>query len=421
MAALVIAGRLGNALTGASFTSSPAADALFPFSKLSDGVPGARGKFGSLTAAPSITADIDMLRGEGTFEAGDLAADGWTAVLGGSGVADVDTSPVHSGTYSLVLDAGSGLASCYNDVTVRAGQRLRIDIWLRADGASGEIDLRCRNLNTGNWLNPAGIGGGDWLPVDGPIFTHTITDIWTNYTFDFQVESTAACGGPLTTLRFQILNDVASSVAWADDFVLIPGVSFSSVHGHNIDPRSAPQLRASTDNFGTSDVLIASPTLRQPTFYSAFGVAYYRYWRQLFADTNTGGGAIWEGEWVLGDALTLESGPLYPVRAGYRDAQLRVPMRWGSAPIGVGPAYPLRTIPLNLRGHSVAERDVILAEIFHRSHGGVPVVVVPHDDDGHTEVIYGLLSEELPHEWWMADGVDLQTSIAELPLPYVTP
>jgi hypothetical protein len=51
---------------------------------------------------------------------------------------------------------------------------------------------------------------------------------------------------------------------------------------------SAFQLRASTDNFSASNVLIASPALASSAMSATFGSASYRYWRFQFTKSAAG-------------------------------------------------------------------------------------------------------------------------------------
>jgi hypothetical protein len=403
-------------------TANPIADTLFPTTALYDRHPDRIFKYGSLTSAPTLTADIDMLQGAGGFESWTGGSPvGWTEANAGTGDVtqqSVSGTLVHSGLFSARFAAGDTSASVYKDVVVRAGGRYSISIALRGDAGLGQARLFCRNQNTGNYLNGGAWGAASNEMVIGPTAAaYTVTDHASDPTAaDFQVESAAACGSPLTTLRFQIVNDNATTVAWADSFSLIPGVSFASVHGHNIDPRSAPTVRASTDNFAVDDDLIATPSVIKPAFYADFSVQYYRYWRLAFADTNSA--AIYIGEWVLGEH-TIFRGPALPLQVNYSDQQVRVPHRFGAPSVyGMGQSQ-LTSVPMTVRCEDMTERTAFMTE-WQRTQGGYPVVVVPHDGDSHTDVIYGLMADALPHSWATKRFVTLSTEIEPLPLPLIT-
>ncbi len=390
-------------------TASPSADSLFPTTALYDRHPGRIFKFGSLTAAPTLTTDIDMVQGHGGFELGDLTLDGWTAAVSGAGVTGLTITQQRTGNYGVELDASAGgIASVYRDIVVRSGSLLKLTVWLKTDGV-GIARGRIRNQQTGNYWD-----GASWTAAATP-WASSGTAVYDDEITTIPTEDLATCGGPLTTLRVEIYNADPGKV-WADDISLIPGVSFASVHGHNIDGRSAPVLRASTDNFVASDVLISTPTLVQPSFYSTFTRAYYRYWRIAFVDTNSA--AIYLGEWVLGDPESFR-GPALPLQANYSAQQVRVPHRFGAPAVYAMGTSELTAVPMTVRCESYADRLAFMQE-WKRTLGGYPVVVVPHDGDSHTDVIYGLMSDALPHSWATKRFVTLSTEIEPLPLPLIT-
>lgn len=413
--------------TGNGVTASPSADALFPTTKLYDGYPGDIFKFGSLTSAPTLTADLDMIAGVGGFESWTGGSPiGWTEADAGTGDVtqqSVSGTLVHSGNFSARYAAGDTSASTYLDLVVRAGQRLAFTIALRGDGGLGGVTMSIRNQQTGNYLN-----GGAWDPAVNEVITgptdasYTVFDPTSDPTACvFTVEDFATVGGPLTTIRIQLLNDRPTTIGWADSFSIWPVINFASIHGHNIDPRSAPVFRASTDNFSSSNVSIATPTVVKPALYSSFTAqTLYRYWRVAFADTNSA--AIYVGEWVLGEATTMTAGPMYPYEPTYSAQQVRVPRRFGAPNVYAMGSQALRTVPLKIQCTSLASRTEFFQE-WNRCLDGTPVVVVPYTGTGHTDVVLGLLPETMDHSWQLASAsrnvMNFATSVTELPLPLV--
>lgn len=416
MGMLVLAGEMMNALSGGTFSSSPAAHASFPFSDLADGDPGTIGRFGSLTAAPLVYVDLDMLRGNGgaeSFTGG--VPDGWTEANTGTGDVTQEGSLVHSGIGAFRLAAGTGVASAYIDVEVRAGQKLYLNWWARADGAGGEGHLRVRNLSTGSHLKED--AGWTTSPVD--LFPQTGTT-YVESELTFTVESMEACGRATVTLRIQILEETASRVSYFDDIILVPYVDFFSVHGHNIDPRSTLTLQGSAaPTSGYADIVV--PTVRRRAFYATFDEVAYHYIRMQFAETNQGSGALWFGEAVVGKAYELLRGPRYTLRRTFADPRVALARPVG-APANVGRGrFEQGTVPMTFRcGES--QRLDFFNEVYVRSLGGHPAVVVPSTLDN--EVFYGVLDANHGEEWAarrVGGGyLDYSTTIDELALPLVT-
>jgi hypothetical protein len=416
---LWLGGQKANAIeTGAGVTASPSADSLFPTTALYDRHPDRVFKFGSLTSAPSLTFDLDMLGGTGSFETTSGFPVGWTVEVTGTGAVTQSTTHVSAGTYAAKLAGGSGTAAIYRDVTCRVGMTFKLSCWLYAD-ATGIADVYVTDLLTGKyWTGSAWDATPQvWVQQATPGASSSSTVVTVD---DFDTIQAA-----VTVIRVRFENPQAASEVWADAVEMLPGVNFCSVHGHNIDPRSAPTLRTSTDNFASSDDLRATFDLRQPAFYAYLGsqfkttAGYIRYWRILFAGTNsTTSGAIYVGEVVLGEVLELR-GPALPLQANYSDQQVQVPRRFGAPAIYGFGSHELRSYPLTIRCESTDDRDEFFNE-WRRTIGGYPVVVVPHDGDGHADVVYGQLEDALPHSWATKRFVTLSTTINELPLPLVT-
>jgi hypothetical protein len=416
MGMLVLAGEMMNALSGATFGSSPSAHASFPFSELSDGDPGTIGKFGSLTADPFVYADIDILRGTGGAEnfVGAMQV-GWTKVVTGTATVTQEGTLFHSGIGAFRLSAGNGVASGYIDVEVRAGQKLFLGWWSRSDGAGGEAKIRVRNIHTGMHLKED--AGWTTSPVD--LFPQTGT-VYTEGALGFTVESMTACRQAKVTLRIQILEENASKVSYFDDIILVPYIDTCSIHGHNIDPRSSLTLQAS-DVFNSGYVSIATLDVRRRAFYQTFDEQAYRFWKLLFSETNQGSGAIWMAEWVLGKAHQLERGPNYPLRRTFADPRIQLARPVGAAGNVARGQFEQGTVPLTFRCKESQRLD-FYNEVFVRSLGGHPAVVVPSTLDD--EVFYGILAGEHGEEWQLRTAsrgyLDYSTSIDELALPIVT-
>lgn len=421
MSVLCLAGQRFNLLENATtVTLSTAADSLFPATNLYDRNPASIFKFGSLTSDPTITFDLDQLGDTGGFETASGFPVGWTEVNTGTSDVTRDTIIFDTGAASAKFTSsgggGAGIASAIKDITMRSNQRAHLYWALAGDAGLGRQEIRVRNQQTGYFLVDNSLPATVWDAGDNEL------DFVTGDTFQsengvFQVQDFTACGGATTTVRIELQNANNGTVGQADSLHMDPAVNFCSIHGHNIDTRNTVTVESSDDN--SAWTVRGTFTVRKPSMYVSFSTIYARYWRVKFTGTNsTASGPIWIGELVLGDAQTLSTGPLYPMSVGYRDYQIRVPMRWGDQAYGLGQAFT-RSLPLNLQATSMTNRLEIL-EVFERSRGGHPLVIVPHNADSHTDVIYGRLATDLPHDWLTRSIAKITTSVEELPFPFVT-
>lgn len=422
MSVLVAAGPYQNLLeTALTVTASPAADSLFPTTKLYDRNPGQAFKFGSSTADPTLTFDVDRLLGTGGFEDVTFPPTGWTEADTGTGDVLRDTVTFNTGVASARFDAGSGLASLYYDVTVRTGQKLQLSYDARGDAGVGRMKLTVRNLQTGNYCVGAGAPATVWQSAANELSSVSGT-VWTSFSWNITVEPYSTVGAATTVLRLEFRNDNVATSAWTDTVLLLPAVGFASIHGHNIDPRMTTTLRSSTDNFSGSNTQEATFTLGQPSFYTKLSaVVYRRYWRVLFTGTqSTRSGAIYIGELYLGEILTLATGAAYSLNLTPSDPRITIPRRVGAPAYYQLSQFEQRTCPITFRCETYARQLEVMNEVFLRCRGGAPLVCVPHDSDSFTDVYYGCLSGDLPKSWQTKNYVTLQTQVEELAFPLVT-
>lgn len=423
MSILWLGGELSNALEGGTFSGSPAANALLPFSSVADGDPSSVGRFGSLTADPWISCDLDILKGTGGGEIfsggspGSAATVAWTEANTGTGDVTQEAAITHSGSFAIRCAAGTGVASCYADVSVRAGDTYLLTGWCRTT-AGGLATVRARNLHTGRWYS-AGFG---WSDTEGEVFTEAGTT-YVEFAQEMTIEDMETCQRPVVTLRIQLIEEIATATSYFDDVELMPKVNFLYVGGHNITPRNGLiELRGSEDNFVANDVLLDDDIQPlQPSFYKdlrSLALGAYRYLRLQFVDTNVGGGPIYMGEWWLGQLRELQ-GALYPMRRGFTAPQVRIPHR-----IGAGAVYGLGTSEQRAASLQFLldkdNRDTFFREVYLRSLTGAPGVLVQTTATGHTECMLGRLSPDLSEEWQTRSVCSASISFEELAFPLVT-
>lgn len=394
MSCLILAGGEYNLLARtAGVVPSPSEDALFPPTRLYDGRAGWIFKFGSLTADPKLTCDLDLLASLGGFEVAGTPPGGWTDASSGGATVTSTTSTPFTGSRCAEFDAGAGVgfAKITKDISVRSNEKLRIQLRVRpmSTSTAKSLDLQIRDLRTGKYLQP----GLTWAA--GEIAALTLTgadDAWSaQQAIQFTVDTVANTLNDSTLLRITLLytGSIANDKIRADEMFVIPAVDFASLHGTQIiDPLNAITLRSSTDNFSGSDTAEATFTLRPGACYVKLGSPVYRqYWRVKFTGTNsTATGAIGLGEWVLGQAVTLAKAPAYSPRLVPSHAQIR-----GGLPLGGSYAYGLGGQPrtdLELQwGWEESQHTDWLNELFLRSPGGEPMVIVPSDTEGEVYLV----------------------------------
>lgn len=296
MSMYFLAGRYFNLVgRGPGTLSSTSADALFPLANLYDGQPGRPFRFASAAAGVILKKDVNAITNPG-FETSTLS--GWTdRKLGTGTVAETTTAAeVHSGTKAADLTGTdtSNYGALSQDITVQPGELWKLDCWIRATVAgTGKVFLQ--NLTTGKFYS-----AGAWGAAQAEATSHNTTT-YTNKTVNFTIEDYDTVGDDSCTLRITLYCD--DGEACFDDVLLIPGVNFTSVHGHNLGP-IAPVLASSDDDSAYTTRI--SPTVKRGAFYGYDStVQYARYWRLTFGGTNLS--AIYVGEWVLGRARRSET------------------------------------------------------------------------------------------------------------------
>jgi hypothetical protein len=360
-------------------------DALYAKDRLGDGRPFWPFRFGTLGADRQITIDGNLLINSviGSWTAGTPAS--WTEAnaSGGDVVETTVGAEVHGGTGSAAkfVPGASGTAQLQQDVIVRAGERLNIEAWLLSDGTGGVMRFRIYNPHSAHYLKT----DGTWASTTEDLFTEAGGN-YSQKTKAFTVESQATLRSELTTLRIIGICNSANKVGFLDDVTLWPDLDFASVHGHNLDAGIVAEWRHSTDAFGSSNDLVggAAVPVYRPSFYSAPATGSTRRWHRLKAvGTNSAAaGAIYYGEAVLGQRLSLVAHPAFPMRIEPMLPTLRGRMGVSANLIELhGRAIPRRlTLPFDYAG--IPEYQEARDAVYQRTLEGFhPLVIVPDDAD----------------------------------------
>jgi hypothetical protein len=298
------------------------------------------------------------------------------------------------------------------DVTVKSGQNLKIDLWAMVSGGS-TAGVRVYNPQTGRYLVA---GGASWSSTPTEVLTTTSTTYF-NLTQQFAMESFAACGyRDLTTLRIIIGAVGGGGSSFFDDVTLYPGTNFASIHGHNLDPTLSLELRSDSAAFagaGTLESTFAQPVVVPAAYLLLGSTKYLRYWRLKAVGTPTAAQEI--GEAAICEVRQPLEHYETPVHSGSRWDRQSSATPGGERHVHKRSKWQVRTRAFTYHFESQAAYDDGM-ELFHlRSEGDTyPAIVVP--DTALSTVIHGRLRAEFPDSRVLPDlYVDVPVELEESP------
>lgn len=407
---LYLAGELFN-LVGrgpGAITLSPAADPLFPTSKLYDRKTGRIFRFASIGTDGHVTVDINQAPNPG-FEISTLAS--WLEENGGSGATSEGAgAEVHSGSKSLKCVAGSGFASRYIRARAYPGELWGASHWARTV-TSGQGVSRILNEDTGHYYV-----GGAWQPAAGDASLQVATSYGSSpFTTLFQVEDWDTCKQkPWVTLRFTLR--ASAGTACFDDVVFAPLVNFCSIHGHNLGP-IAPELRSDDAAFAGAGTKQADMIVRRPAFYSYLQAPVFApQWRVRFVGTPLE--PIYLGQLVLGYARTSPVAPAWGYSNDFEFPQERQDSPGGETFVyGISDEAPVM-LNMDFAPDGVTELVGVRDEIYKACKGGGwPLIVVPIEDE--PAVHYGRVAPGLSVGRSFVASSETQLTLQEGPFPVV--
>lgn len=415
MALYYLAGTGYNQLTRMVTAASPeSASSLYPIANLYDGAPVKPFMFN--TAGTSGYIDFDMQQiPNGTMEStfsGGLPASGWAK--SGTVTCARDTVVFNEGAASANLTAAGGSGDgIYYDWSVRPGEILVMGAQVRSDAGGATFRGRIRNMSTGNYLNTSNA----WQAAAVNRIVST-SSTWNTFSSQVTVESYAACGyQDRVTIRLEFTYGSAPiNDAWVDGVLCYPIINFASIHGHNIQPNTAPiELRADTTT--TPTTVRGTFTLAHPTMFVTFSNVLVRYWR-LFFTNDPLLNPTWIGELVLGQYSTARRRQNYGQDYGLIDPQDRVNMDVGQFASYLRTMRGRRQVQMNFRlndSDDYAEQK----EIAERSRNGAyPILAVVESGDT-TTAIMGRIDPTWRHSRVTKNMRDTSWLLDELPFPVV--
>jgi hypothetical protein len=384
MSFLYLTGSRFNLFSVGTVSEDPAGHAYGAITKLYDSDPGSPHIF-SGTSDDSYFRVRQNRLSNGGFETASLS--GWTNGSAGTGSA-AETSvgaEVNSGTKAAKLDGSSGVnyGSLSQTVTVSAGEAFQITAWIKVASAGADQGLvYVQNLRTGKYLTAAAA----WQTTRTFCIGHS-TATYTQKDLQFSVESFDACRVDTMPLKIEIYCE--SGPAYFDDILLVSGVTFAGIFGHNYGPVS-PLVQSSDD--GSAWTTRSTMTIRRPAFYSTFSIVYAEYWQILLSGTNHE--APYTGEAVLGQYQTAATSQDW----GF-SIEDEIPGVRNTGPSGRASVYSFSRDPRQLLTMTVgprsltAARDLTGALWLRSEQGRYPVVAVPIDTE--SDVIFGRMMEPM--------------------------
>lgn len=385
---LVLPGIYANILSrpNTTLSASQTPSSLYPISRIANGRPSQVFIFPAVAADDYVQADINQVP-NGTFEDGFTSGvpDGWTDDSSGTGAVAEETSSAliadGSGSGLQLTNGASGFGAAYVDVQFISGESVTLDTFAATDDGSEPATLEIQNLETGNYLT----SGGVWQASQADVRTEAGTSL-TQATLEFTLEAFSVTRRHLTTLRIRPHMDGVSSGGtqhnW-DNILIYPGVTFASLHGHNLDPKVVPSLEHdkvstfdSTDLTDEGDFTVDEGPV---AYISLASTVYDRFWRvpQFTGTQSTATGSIEIGEAVLGQATTLSRNPAHSgFDVAYEIPQEELASRVSGEQWRIKHSkYRQRVVGVSFR-HRLTHQTQFLNELIDRTNDGVDPVVV---------------------------------------------
>lgn len=384
--------------TRAVVTPTPAQDSLFPKAHLSDGRVDRFFRFGSTASQYDLAVTLDrILNGNlDTWASGTPTS--WTkTIVAGDPTITEEVTLVRSGSAAKYTgDSGDDEAELTQDFDVVAGERLRIDGWMRGDAT---IPARARlfNRQTGKYLQSNGTWG-----AAADLFTETPAT-YANKVLSFAVETFAETQVRDMQLRLRLWATGNGAAYW-DDWFVFPRCDLFALFGHNLSRGWTVQIRADA-----GATLLDTMTVRRQSFFRKLSALENRrdYTIRLIPDTSLANFAPQLTELVIGSAVSLIRKPGVRSDLGRSETWPAINVAGQNGPIGsfrlVDEAH-IQPFVLEFMGPRTNLDDFIENVWAFTKGGHEPIVFVPEDTS--TDVFLGKLSPELSVNR-LLDSVDL--------------
>ena len=375
MGARAIAGEDLNQLATALSVVGTTEDSLFPASYLYDYRTDRPFRWTSAVVDQAVTVDRAMWA-NGNLEAW---SGGVPTGFSKTGTVAQDGTNMRGGAACANLSAG---ATLQRERKLRAGDTYIVAAWAKQNGAGGTGKLWIYNPDTGHYYS-----SGAWGSTVAAAASAALTASYVDFgavVGPFAMEGFSACLAPRTTLR--IWFEVTGGAAYLDDVDVWPRHTWTSLHGHNIAPGVALQVRQSSDNFSGSDVLVATLTGRRYACGAHHAANDLRYARLKLATlVNPTTPEI--AELVMGQDLALAS-PALVLPSGPWTSRHRQLSSEGA--VYSLTASPTRDVDLRFIADTEAKALEIEQELRERMLGALwPLVIQPAETSRPDLLFFG--------------------------------
>lgn len=380
------------------------ADSLYPIANLYNGQPWKPFRFATAGGSGYIDFDLNqVVNGEfGTAFSGGLPGTGWGKSSG--------ATLTKNGSSQMEVTGGAAEYGYY-DLNLASGEVLTFDAWLQNSTLGAEATIKVRNLTTGNWLTT----GAAWQAAE----TH-----WALIAASSLAKSSVVTIEPYTTTLSDrctvrmFFYGYGSGTPTYDDVLVYPRINFASVHGHNVEPNTAPvEIRSGAGSPAATTQ--ATFTLSKPTMFSTFSSVDARYWR-LFFTADPLVNPTWIGELVLGQYQTLMRRQNFGQDVTLAHGQDRDGTDMGPFSAYVRQELGRRRVSLKFRYDEDTEYEQA-REIVERSKGGAHPLVLVIESGDETMAMLGRIAPEWTHSRVTNTMRDASLEFEELPFPMVLP
>lgn len=406
MSFLYLTGSAFNGFARGTVTASPSAATGYSASNIGNSDPSEPLIFGSLSADSYCQVTINALTNPG-FETSTLS--GWTAGSAGTGTSAETTTAgeFRSGSKALKLTGtdSSNYGSRYQSITANAGEYRKSLVYIKTT-SSGTGKLFIRNLKTGNYYN-----GSAWASTRAAAVSQAATGSFVSMSVTYQVEDFDTCRDDTVSIRIEYACE--SGTVCFDDGLEVFGVTWASIHGHNLGP-VVPTVRSSDDGSSWTDR--GTITLKRGACFTTFSVIYAEYWRIVLVGTNHE--TPYLGECVIGQYQTCATSPKWDLSDTKEFPGVRTKGPAGRFAVYNYATQPTQGIKLTFSARSSTAAKELSDSLWLRSgQGRYPVIVAPIDTE--SDVFFGRVVAQYQRDRPFQGVYDSTLEIVGDPFPTV--
>jgi hypothetical protein len=379
-----------------------------------DGDPGTAGMFNTAGADLFVKGDLCSNANLDTWSGG--LPTGYTDISTGTGDVVEEGTTTVSGKSALITGGASGVGGLRRIYVVRSGTTVKFSIRLRND-TSGTIDVQIRNLDTGYYLSP----GAEWQASQVYFVEDDTTGSFSTRTVTFTMQPFSFTNKDAVTLEVRVTKD-SDDDGFVDNWLVVPGVNFWSIHGHNAtagNGLAGVAVTYSDDDSSYTGTAGSDPDFNQPSTYQILNATQYRqFWKFTYTGTPTSGTNVYYGELILGQIETASMAPRYGHEVAYNRRQVRNVSRGGNVRVHNSSLFEERVIKMSFGLKGDAELLEMRDQWHRRSDfGRHPMILVPLDTEDI--VIHGRVADAVALRRLFMGFREGEVMVAESPFPSI--